>query len=242
MFFPERIKSIKKEDKVLEVGPGNTPFYRSNVLLEKRFEDENVAIEQSGRTKKVNLKKEIIYYDGNDFPFEDNSFDYIICAHVLEHIPKSELEHFLFELTRVSKKGYIEVPLYNFEFIANLKYHENLVYIDKVNRIHFLSKDDVDIDIELMQSFRSSLTNIGFNSEIIPLNLEIFGNGFEFNHEFKFTIHQSFDSFYDIVKNEEGMKKIRWTKDYKYYIERILSLFNPILAKQRIYNRFKVVL
>ena len=40
MFFPEKIKCIKKTDKVLEIVPGNTPFYRSDVLLELKFENK----------------------------------------------------------------------------------------------------------------------------------------------------------------------------------------------------------
>jgi len=32
MFFPEKIKNIKKNDYVLEIGPGGTPFNRSDVF------------------------------------------------------------------------------------------------------------------------------------------------------------------------------------------------------------------
>ena len=35
MFFPERIRSIQKIDRVLEIGPGNLPHLRANVLLER---------------------------------------------------------------------------------------------------------------------------------------------------------------------------------------------------------------
>lgn len=41
-------------------------------------------------------------------PFADNSFDFIIASHILEHI--AEPERFIHELTRVGRAGYIEVP------------------------------------------------------------------------------------------------------------------------------------
>jgi SAM-dependent methyltransferase len=55
-------------------------------------------------------------YPGKDFvcgdacrmPFGDNSFDFIIASHILEHVPAPDL--FLQELCRVAKAGYIEVP------------------------------------------------------------------------------------------------------------------------------------
>ena len=47
-------------------------------------------------------------------PFEDESFDYIICNHVLEHIPddKKALSE-LFRVLKPSGKAFISVPVYN---------------------------------------------------------------------------------------------------------------------------------
>ena len=242
MFFHERIKSIKKSDKVLEVGPGNTPFYRADVLLEKIFEDENEALLQAGGTEKKDLKKEIIYYKEDLFPFKDNEFDYVICSHVLEHIPIKDIPLFIVELNRVANRGYVEIPLYNFEFIANLKYHLNLIYIDNSSTIHFLAKESVDFSNELYRSFQDSILNIGFNVDIIPLNLEIFGNGFEFEKEIQYRIHSDFTSFYTVIKHEMQPKKVQWSKDIKYYLKKIVYQFKSNIIKQKIYNRLRIVL
>lgn len=51
MFFPEKMKSIKKDDVVLEIGPENTPYYRSNILLE----NEDIAKLQAGGTEKKEI-------------------------------------------------------------------------------------------------------------------------------------------------------------------------------------------
>jgi len=225
MFFPERLKSITKSDVVLEVGPGNTPFHRSNVLLEKIFEDENEAFLQSGAT----LKKEIIYYKENIFPFKSKEFDYVICSHVLEHIPTEQIPLFISELHRVANRGYIEVPLYNFEFIANLKYHLNLIYIDNLQMVHFLSKENVDFSHELYKSFQDSILNIGFNADIIPLNLELFGNGFEYEKEFQYKVHDDFSSFYEAVQSEMKPKKVQWSKNCNYYFKKLDINLNQIL-------------
>ena len=84
MIFPQLIKSIQANDKVLEIGPGGNPFYRSNVLLEKKYENKEEWEAQCGGQKPDNKGKTIFYYNGVDFPFKSNEFDYIICSHVLD--------------------------------------------------------------------------------------------------------------------------------------------------------------
>ncbi|WP_298236980.1 class I SAM-dependent methyltransferase [uncultured Algibacter sp.] len=62
--------------------------------------------------KEYNGKTKITKADITKIPFEDNSFDFIICSHVLEHIPNDRLA--MSELYRVlSKKGdaILQVPI-----------------------------------------------------------------------------------------------------------------------------------
>lgn len=67
--------------------------------------------------KQYNGKTKITKADITKIPFEDNSFDFIICSHVLEHIPNDRLA--MTELCRVlSKNGnsILQVPIdYNRE-------------------------------------------------------------------------------------------------------------------------------
>ena len=117
MFFPEKIKSILPSYKVLEIGPGSQPHPRANVFLEKNFSQEE-AIIQSGYVNPVHITdKPVFYYDGGKFPFKDNEFDYVICSHVLEHIPVQDLPLFLSEIQRVSSRGYLEFPTVFYELI-----------------------------------------------------------------------------------------------------------------------------
>jgi hypothetical protein len=238
MFFPERIKSIKKIDKVLDVGPGYSPFYRSDVLLEKVFDDEEIALRQTGASEKKDLKKEVVYFSDDTFPFENNEFDYVICSHVLEHIPKEEIPLFISELHRVASKGYIEVPLYTFELITALEYHLNLLYVDNNNTIHFLSKEDIDLKNYAYVKLRELFIKLKFNEKIIPLNLNVFGAGFEFNEKINYVIHDNAEAFFEIVEAETKRMDIYWYKSCSYYLQKVMLQFNQNIFKQRIYNKF----
>ena len=139
MFYPEKIKSIQPSDSVLEIGPGSRPHPRANILLDKNFETEDIALSQRGYVPKIDYEQPIIYYDGGKFPFKDNEFDYVICSHVLEHVPVNKLELFLMELQRISPKGYIEFPNVFYELIHFREFHKWFMnYRDNV--ILFLDK------------------------------------------------------------------------------------------------------
>ena len=239
MFFPEKIKSINKYDQVLEIGPGNTPFYRSDVLLELRFEDEEEAYLQSGATEKKDLKKQIVYYNGGRFPFKDNEFDYVICSHVLEHIPLPDLEVFISELIRVAGKGYIEVPLYSFELLTNLDYHMSFININNDNKINFLFKEDIDMNDEMYNQLGLLLKNSTVTSNIIQSNLETVCYGFEFNKEIRYEIIKESHSFFSLIQNPSN---INLSKGTKFYFRRVLGFFNKNIFLQKLYNRFRIVI
>ena len=57
--------------------------------------------------KKKNLKFTKIEPDKN-LPFKDKEFDYVICAHVIEHV--NDPIFFKQEIERIGKSGYIELP------------------------------------------------------------------------------------------------------------------------------------
>lgn len=128
MFFPHLIKSIRNTDKVLEIGPGATPHIRSDMFLELNYKNETERIAQSGHVGILSTKKPIKYYDGTFFPFEDNEFDYVICSHVLEHVQNLNL--FLKEIARVSKRGYIEFPTPLYDYIYDFPEHLNFCFWD----------------------------------------------------------------------------------------------------------------
>ena len=72
---------IGKKDKVLEVGPGHSPTFRSNVLVDL-FVDSNYH--RCGNLK-IYPHQQFINANGEALPFKDKEFDYVICNQVLEH-------------------------------------------------------------------------------------------------------------------------------------------------------------
>ena len=65
---------INKNDKVLEIGPGHNPTYRSNVIAEK-FIDTNYH--RCGDVK-IYPHQTFVHADGEKLPFKDKEFDYVI--------------------------------------------------------------------------------------------------------------------------------------------------------------------
>jgi len=87
---------------VLEVGSGGNPFPRANVLLDAYEESQERHWEPLVRDRPTVLGF------GENLPFRDKAFDFVIAAHVLEH--STAPERFLAELERVAPAGYIETP------------------------------------------------------------------------------------------------------------------------------------
>lgn len=181
MFFPERIKSIKSGDYVLEIGPGGAPHPKSDVLLEKIFDDEEIAKGQRGHAPELNTRKKIVYYEGGTFPFKDKEFDYVICTHVLEHVP--HVEDFVKEMFRVAKKGYIEYPLIYYDYIYNFPEHLTFLKFNK-GTLYYLPKSMTSIPefSEVNRFFYESL-KAGHISLIDSLKQELF-EGFEWDKPF----------------------------------------------------------
>ncbi len=93
-------------DLVLDVGSGDKPHWRADILLD-RFPDSEHVVQRSGAAA-ARTPRPLFDADIADMPFADQVFDYVICSHVLEHVldPAAAMS----ELMRVAKAGYIEVP------------------------------------------------------------------------------------------------------------------------------------
>lgn len=100
-----RMLGIQAEDRVIDVGGGNNPLSRADVVTDLCFDDNH---HRSGQ--------DLVRYDGKQYvecqveslPFPDQSFDFAFCSHVLEHAvdPAAACE----ELMRIARRGYLEVP------------------------------------------------------------------------------------------------------------------------------------
>lgn len=91
---------------VLDVGSGDKPHWRADVLLD-RYVDAAHAGQRSGRAE-ARISRPMFDADASRMPFADGVFDYVVCSHVLEHVPDPAAV--IAEIIRVGDAGYIEVP------------------------------------------------------------------------------------------------------------------------------------
>ena len=110
--------NIPRSFRVLEVGGGHNPHPRSNVVVDKYV---NSNLHRSGDIK-VLKNQTFLDADGENLPFKDKEFDYVICCHVLEHVENPI--RFLSEQFRVARRGYIETPSLLGEYLAPRESHK----------------------------------------------------------------------------------------------------------------------
>ena len=192
MFFPERIKNIRVNDKVLEIGPGSTPHPRSDVYLELKYASKEDEQAQFGHTGSLTSAKPIVYYDGSRFPFKDSEFDYVICSHVLEHVP--DVEFFLRELQRVAPNGYLEFPTVYYDYLFNFDVHLNFLLWDG-SVIRWGKKSDFGLNafLPVQAIFREALEK-QTTSIVTELN-EVFIQGFEWSGDIRFQHATGLEQF-----------------------------------------------
>ena len=97
---------VDQASLVLDVGSGDKPHWRADVLLD-RFPGHEHGGQRSGASS-ARVDRPLFDADAADMPFADKVFDYVICSHVLEHVERPAAV--VAELARVAKAGYIEVP------------------------------------------------------------------------------------------------------------------------------------
>ena len=152
--------------------------------------------------------KKFIRLAEKKLPFKDKEFDFVVASHVMEHV--EDIDFFIKELERVSKKGYIELPT---------MLEDNLVFENKKDHLWHMDFDDVENKILIskkIQYFEPVLTV----STSKKLN-EIFRTSLVLELIWEDTINY-------IVKQstEDSFKKISILNLFKkYFSKRLRMLF-----------------
>lgn len=124
---------IGKSEKVLEVGGGHNPHPRSNMVVDK-FIDSNYHRQSD---IKVLRHQQFMQADGENLPFADNEYDYVICNQVLEHV--EDPHAFAGEQARVAKRGYMETPSLIGEYLFPKESHRWLI-LELDNKLVLMDK------------------------------------------------------------------------------------------------------
>jgi SAM-dependent methyltransferase len=155
---------VKKNDLVLEVGSGGSPYFRSNILC-----DAYLNTGERGFVPLVSDRPTVLAF-AEKLPFKSDSFDFVIASHVLEH--SEDPDKFLSELQRVAKAGYIEVPDAFMERLTNYKAHRLEISEDKDTLI--IKKKTAPItDPELDKLFNKTRSIFPFWLSKYPFNFHI---------------------------------------------------------------------
>ncbi len=88
---------------VLEIGSGDNPNPRSNVLVDRFLGSDNRE-----RGGDLVVDRPFVVADAHHLPFKDGAFAYAICSHILEHM--DDPAQFADELQRTCAAGYIQSP------------------------------------------------------------------------------------------------------------------------------------
>lgn len=102
-----------KSLKILDLGGSESFWIESNIEINpENITILNISNYQKEYSKLPGIKK--LTYDGNKIPFEDKSYDLVICNSVIEHVKKDQRIIFSKEIMRVGKKFFLQTPCFYF--------------------------------------------------------------------------------------------------------------------------------
>jgi hypothetical protein len=105
-----------KAGLVLEIGSGDNPNPRSDVLV-----DRFLGADNRERGGDLVVDRPFVVADAHHLPFRDRAFAYAICSHILEHM--DDPVQFAHELERTSAAGYIQSPSEIAERLFHWSFH-----------------------------------------------------------------------------------------------------------------------
>ena len=173
--------------------------------------------------------KKFILINTKELPFNDNEFDFVYASHVIEHI--DDLEFFIKELQRISKRGYIELPSLLEDNIVlsdnSIKDHKWIFKFDDVNQILLAERKKQLIEPFITHGVLFGSLRKNFRSSLV---LEFFWEDkidFQFK---KFTIPSDKTNFLSIVKKYLSYK-LRNNKKISFFfiILILLIVFNFLI-------------
>jgi SAM-dependent methyltransferase len=156
-----RALGIGPSDLVLDMGSGQRPHPRANVLCDLFVADNTERA--SGASLRVD--RPLVVSDATRTPFPDHTFDFVFCSHLLEHM--TDPGALLDELQRIARAGYIETPSKVYEKLHGWHFHRWFVSGDEAG-LRIEGKPSAVYDEDLHNWFRSRLHEPDFWRAVIP--------------------------------------------------------------------------
>lgn len=101
---------------------------------------------------------------GLDLPFKENSFDFVVACHVLEHIPKEEREQFLNQLMSRARKGLV---LLNPFKVPGTKVTERLELVIEITGAGW-AKEHLECELPVLEFIEQYACNRNFELSLKP--------------------------------------------------------------------------
>jgi SAM-dependent methyltransferase len=146
------IKHIKGAKSLLELGAG--AGWQAKKLSELGLDVKAIDVEQT--TFRNIQVYDVEYYDGENIPIDDHSFDVVFSSNVLEHIPSIDVT--LKELHRVLRNDGVAVhflPNFNWRLWTTLTHFPNVLK-RLVNHVFSNQNTSSDLNIESKYSKNDS--------------------------------------------------------------------------------------
>ena len=194
--FVEKNLSDNPAWKILDIGCG----YNANKFANEICDVQDLSSHYPEKKFTRLIEKKL--------PFEDKVFDFVIASHVMEHV--EDIEFFIKELERISKKGYVELPT---------MLEDNLVFENKKDHLWHMDFDDVNLKLLISKKiqFMEPILTV---SSIKKLN-KVFRKSFIielfWEDKIDYEIDKSMNNYFDKISVLQLLKK--------YFSKRFRMLF-----------------
>jgi len=194
--FVEKNLSDNPAWKILDIGCG----YNANKFANEICDVQDLSSHYPEKKFTRLIEKKL--------PFEDKVFDFVIASHVMEHV--EDVEFFIKELERISKKGYVELPT---------MLEDNLVFENKKDHLWHMDFDDVNLKLLISKKiqFMEPILTV---SSIKKLN-KVFRKSFIielfWEDKIDYEIDKSMNNYFDKISVLQLLKK--------YFSKRLRMLF-----------------
>ena len=194
--YIQKILSENKDWQILDIGCG----YSANEFATTICDVQDLS--------NFYKDKSFVKLENKKLPFNDDQFDFVIASHVMEHV--EDLEFFIGELERISKKGYIELPT---------KLEDNLVFENKKDHLWHMDFDDVNLKLLISKK-------VQFFEPILTVStIQKLRNNFK--NSFVLELYWENKIDFNFVENNPNLQKFNLlTLVRKFISKRIRSIIN----------------